>query len=166
LKLNGSFIPNEGFDTTSVAHLRDQVGIVSLDGPLNPTQEYEDSIVLEHNKPDGERFANCISDDTSYLCRFQTERSDAAFVVDGVNSHGKNWPIELNALPKWAGAQDTYYLPVATDLAEHNTQKPFMLECRDTFLLLDSSGLHYFNDKTPRDSQVLRENMDPDDPKQ
>jgi hypothetical protein len=141
LKMNGRFIPNEPFDTTSIAHLQDQNHISSLDGALNSTADFENSIVLEHNQPDGTRWANCLQDDSSYLCQFQTERSDAAFVVDGVNTGGKNIAIELNSTPKYSGALDTYFLPDPSDLTRHNICKPFCLEVRDTLYLLTASGL-------------------------
>jgi hypothetical protein len=165
LKLNGQFIPNEGFDTHSVAHLQDQVSIANLDGPLNCTKDFENSIMLEHNRPidpklgdlSGKRWENALTDDTSYLCQFQTERSDAAFVVDGINSGGKNVPIELVALPKFPGDLDCYYipkLPAQGEATEYNQMKPFMLEVRDTFFVLDHTGLHYKGDKVPRGSQA------------
>jgi hypothetical protein len=36
LKLNNEMIPNEGYDSHGLSHLQDQIGIASLDGPLNP----------------------------------------------------------------------------------------------------------------------------------
>jgi hypothetical protein len=160
LKLDGTFIPNEGFDTHSVEHLHDQVAIANLDGPLNCSADYENSIVLEHNQPiTGARWGNALTDDTSYLCQFQTERSDAAFVVDGINTGGLNKPIELNATPKWKGDLDTYYYPIlpqqgSGDPKVPNQNKPFMLECRDTLFVLTLDGLRYFNDRTPKGSQL------------
>jgi hypothetical protein len=91
------------------------------------------------------------------LCQFQTERSDAAFVIDGINSGGKNLPIELVALPKYPGDLDCYYLPklpAPGDAPECNANKPWMLEVRDAFFVLDLKGLHYLGDKTPRGSQA------------
>jgi hypothetical protein len=171
LKLNGQFIPNEGFDTHSVAHLQDQVEIANLDGPLNCTKDFENSIMLEHNRPidpklgddSGARWANALTDDTSYLCQFQTERSDAAFVVDGINTGGKNVPIELVGLPKFPGDLDCYYiphLPADGEPTEYNQVKPFMLEVRDTFMVLTNSGLKYFNERIPRGSQADPEMQD------
>jgi hypothetical protein len=158
LKLNNVNIPNEGFDTHSVAHLKDQMGTASLDGPLNCTRDFENSVMLEHNQPDGTRWGNALTDDTSYLCQFQCERSDAAFVIDGINTGGQNVPIELNSTPKYSGAYDTYYYPVYPTaqgaVPEPNTNRPFMLEVRDTFWVLDLQGLHYFSDKLPRGSQA------------
>jgi hypothetical protein len=157
MKLDGTFIPNEGFDTHSVEHLHDQVAIANLDGPLNCSLDYENSIVLEHNQPNGTRWSNALTDDTSYLCQFQTERSDAAFVVDGINTGGQNKPIELNATPKWKGDMDTYYIPITPPSGSApvvNTNKPFLLECRDTMLILTLDGLRYFNDRTPNGSQT------------
>jgi predicted secreted protein len=152
LKVAKSQIPNEPYDTTSITHLQDQIGISDLDGPLNATKDYENSIILEHNKPDGTRYTNSLSDDTSYLAQFQTERSDGAFIVDGINSHGQNVPIELIGVPKYTGPNDTYYIPRAGGPV--NSFKPILMECRDTFWVLDLNGLHYFEDKTPRDSQT------------
>jgi hypothetical protein len=164
LKLNNTFIPNEGFDTHSVGHLKDQMGTASLDGPLNCTNDFENSVVLEHNQPDGTRWANALTDDTSYLVQFQCERSDAAFVIDGINTGGKNVPIELNSTPRWTGALDTYFyptLPQPGQPLQPNINKPFLLEVRDTMFVLDLQGLHYMSDKIPRNSQADPRMEDP-----
>jgi hypothetical protein len=154
LKLNNEMIPNEGYDSHGLAHLQDQIGIASLDGPLNPSKDFENSIILEHNKPDGTRYTNRLADDSSYMPQFQTERSDSAFVIDGINTKGQNVPIELLGKPKYSGAYDTYLHNDPTDLNHFNIQKPILLECRDSFFVLDLEGCHYFSDKVPRGSQT------------
>jgi hypothetical protein len=157
LKVNNSQIPNEGYETNSITHLQDQLGIASLDGPLNPSADFENSIVLEHNNHSvaGEpRYTNSLSDDTCYIAEFQTEHFGQAFVVDGVNSGGQNVPIELVGIPKYKGAGDTYFLPDPDHLDRPNKNKPMFLEVRDTFYVLDPEGLHYFEDDVPRGSQA------------
>jgi hypothetical protein len=158
MQVNGNNIPHDKFDTTGNIHLRDQLGISSLDGVLSPSRDYENAIINEHNEPfaedgsGGARYPNCLADDTSYLCQFPTERSDAAFIVDGVNSHGQNVPIQFEGVPKYPGPDDTYYIPIPG--GEKNTNKPFLLEVRDTFWVLDLGGMHYFSEEVPRGSQT------------
>jgi hypothetical protein len=96
-----------------------------------------------------------MSDDTSYLPIIPLERGDSAFVVDGLNTKGKNIPIEIVGAPQFPGVQDTYYRPNPEDLTQINTIKPYLLECRDTFWVVDEMGAHYFSDKNPRGSQLL-----------
>jgi hypothetical protein len=155
MKINNTQIPNEKFDTTGIIHLQDQLGISSLDGVLNPSKDFENGIILEHNNPlTQEPYKNSLSDDTNYLCQFQTERSDSAFVVDGLNTNGQNIPIEIEGVPKYTGNNDTYYIPDKTNPAQINNNKPFLLEVRDTFFVLDLEGLHYFDEAIPRGSQT------------
>jgi hypothetical protein len=156
LKVDNQQIPNEGYDTTGIIHLQDQIGIANLDGPLNPSPDFENSIINEHNKPDpgNPRYTNCLSDDTSYIAEFQTEHFDQAFVIDGKNTKGENIPIELVGKPKYSGPVDTYYLPDPAHLDRTNRQKPILLEVRDTFHVLVLDGLHYVNNKSPPGSQL------------
>jgi hypothetical protein len=154
-KADNVFIPNEAYETTSISHLCDLLAYASLNGPLNPSEDLENSVINGHNKPDGEVYKNCMSDDTSYLPIIPLERGDGAFVIDGINTHGKNIPIEIVGAPQFSGVQDTYYHPNPEDLSQINTIKPFMLECRDTFWVVDTKGAHYFSDSTPRGSQLL-----------
>jgi hypothetical protein len=155
LKVNSQQIPNDGYDTTGVAHLQDQIDIASLDGPLNPSSDFENSIILEHsNQVDGTRYNNCLSDDTAYLAEFSTEHFDQAFIYDGLHSEGQNHPIELVGAPKYSGANDTYYIPDPAHQDQKNNQFPLLLECRDTFLVLNDTGLHYINESAHGVSQA------------
>jgi hypothetical protein len=159
LKVDNVYIPNEGYDTTGITHLQDQIGINNLDGSLNPSRDFENSIISAQNNPDtGARYANCLADDTSYIPEFQTERSDGGYVVDGINTNGQNISIQLEGKPKHSGINDTYFIPDIDDPSIHPPE-PFMLECRDTYFVLgiDAVGqgfLKYFNDRVPYGSQA------------
>jgi hypothetical protein len=160
LKVGNTFIPNESYTTTGVIHLRDQEELAELDGQLNPSKEFADSILLSRNNPNDSDhpYANSMRDDTSYLPEFQTERMDGGYVIDGLNTDGKSVPIEYKAKPQYTGTNDTYYRPDGTT-GSANTQIPSLWECRDTFFVLHQKKgskdfkLSYFNDRTPNGSQ-------------
>jgi hypothetical protein len=160
MKIGNDFVPTDKFDTTGIIHLQDQLAQSSLDGVLSPSKDYENGIILEHNKPfqedgsGGERYTNSLADDTSYLCQFQTERSDGAFVIDGLNTNGQNIPIKIEGVPKYPGLLDTYYIPDPDHPEAKNNNTPILIEVRDTFSVLDLNGLHYKSDEVPRGSQV------------
>jgi hypothetical protein len=48
LKVGDRFVPFEAYDTTGIIHLTDQKTICALNGALNCTPDFENSIIAEH----------------------------------------------------------------------------------------------------------------------
>ena len=70
-----------------------------LDGSIQCTKEYEDSIIQAKNYSDGNRYKNCLSDITGFMWNVQLERGGAGFCYDGFDSNGLNVPIQIRGQP-------------------------------------------------------------------
>jgi hypothetical protein len=158
LKVDGDFIPNRAYTTTGPRFLQEQLILTDLDGNLQATKEYTESIVNMRNDPKGgARWANSLGDDTSFISIFSTERGDGGYVFDGKDTNGQNVNTELNGSPQFTGENDTYYYP-ATDannniLPNIHPPAPQLWLCQDTFWTFDGKVFQYFNDRNPHGSQ-------------
>ena len=152
LTVNGKNMPDEVVDSTGARFLQQQLIASDLDGGLECTKEYEDSIVMLKNTEDGTRYSNSLSDATSFMWNVQCERGNAGYVFDGVDSQGQNIPIQIKGNPKFTGLQDTYY-NVTPDGTVHPPPPQIWL-CRDTFWLASTSGLKYVAFDTPPEKQI------------
>jgi hypothetical protein len=158
LKIDGDFIPNKAYTTTGPRFLQEQLILTDLDGNLQATKEYTESIVNMRNNPrTGERWQNSLGDDTSFIAIFSTERGDGGYVFDGKDTNGQNVNTEINGDPQFTGQNDTYYY-CATDalgnvLPNIHPPAPQLWLCQDTFWVFDGKTFQYFNDRNPRGSQ-------------
>jgi hypothetical protein len=83
IEINGYTYPNERVSTLGARFFWANLIIADLDGALQATDELTNSYVNPLNKDDGTRYGNSLSDNTSFIALFQTERGDAGFVFDG-----------------------------------------------------------------------------------
>jgi hypothetical protein len=160
ITIGGKFFPKKAYNTFGARFLQEQLIIADLDGSLQATKEYTDSIVNVRNHPStGIRWANSLGDDTSFMALFQLERGDGGYVFDGIDTGGANVNTEISASPIYTGDNDTYHFPyqplgAAAPDRTITSPPPILFLARDTFFVVDSNGLSYFNDRTPRGSQA------------
>ena len=152
LTVNGKNMPDEVVDSTGARFLQQQLIASDLDSGLECTKEYEDSIVMDKNTPDGTRYSNSLSDATSFMWNVQCERGNAGYTFDGIDSQGQNIPIQIKGNPKFTGLQDTYYNVDAAGTV--HPPPPQIWLCRDTYWLASTSGLKYVPFDTPSDKQI------------
>ena len=152
LTINGRNFPDEVVDTTDARFLHYQLTASDLDGTIQCTQEYEDSIIMAKNDADGNRFKNCLSDNTAFMWNVQTERGGAGFCFDGFDSDGLNVPIQIRGQPIYTGKNDTYY-----NVNEEGTLHPPQIQmwmCRDTYFYVQPGFMKYFPHGTPEGTQA------------
>ena len=83
----------------------------------------------------------------------QTERGNAGYTFDGIDSQGQNIPIQIKGNPKFTGLQDTYYNVDAAGTI--HPPPPQIWLCRDTYWLASTSGLKYVPFDTPAEKQLV-----------
>jgi hypothetical protein len=163
LTIAGQFYPKKAYSTFGSRFLQEQLIIADLDGSLQATKEYTESIVNERNHPsNGDRWNNSLGDDTSFMALFQTERGDGGYVYDGLDTAGANVNTEITGMPSWSGTgtggpQDTYLYPYTRLDGSVDTNirspPPQLWQAVDTFFVIDSKGLTYHNRSSPNQSQ-------------
>lgn len=152
LTINGRNFPDEVVDTTDARFLHYQLTASDLDGTIQCTKEYEDSIIMAKNDAQGNRFKNCLSDNTAFMWNVQTERGGAGFCFDGFDSDGLNVPIQIRGQPIYSGKNDTYY-----NVNEEGTLHPPQIQmwfCRDTYFFVQTGYMRYFTVGSPDGSQA------------
>ncbi|OHT17075.1 hypothetical protein TRFO_41320 [Tritrichomonas foetus] len=105
LTINGVKYPDTEFESTIGARFYQYQLIANeLDGPLKPTQEFEDSFTLSLNDLiTGELYVNTISDGSSFGINFQLEITNSKYVFDGINSKGNTWTIKFKGHAMYKG---------------------------------------------------------------
>jgi hypothetical protein len=83
MKVENQMIPNQPYASFGARFLQEQLILNDLDGNLQGTAEFTNSIINERNSPAGVRYRNALSDDTSFMATFQLERGDGGYVFDG-----------------------------------------------------------------------------------
>jgi hypothetical protein len=152
LTVNGKNMPDEVVDSMGARFLQQQLVASDLSGGLECTKEFEDSMVMVKNTSLGTRYANCLSDGTSFMWNVQTERNNAGYTFDGIDSNGQNIPIQIKGQPIHTGANDTYY-DVKGD-GSVRPPPPQIWLCRDTYFLVSDQGVKYVAFDTP-ESKII-----------
>ena len=147
LTINGKNMPDEVVSSQGARFLQYSLIASDLSGGLECTKEFEDSIVMAKNKESGIRYANCLSDGTSFMWNIQVERNNAGYTYDGIDSNGQNIPIQIRGQPIYTGINDTYY-NVNKEGTVHPPPPQIWL-CRDTFFILSREGVVYEAFETP-----------------
>ena len=147
LTVNNKNMPDEVVDSLGARFLQQQLVASDLSGGLEPTEEFEDSMVMRKNSEAGTRYSNCLRDGTSFLWNVQCERSNAGYTFDGFDSDGQNVPIQIRGQPVYTGSNDTYY-DVLGDGSAHPPPPQIWL-CRDTYFLVSNEGVKYVQVGTP-----------------
>ena len=154
LTINGQNYPDEPISTLGARFLQYQLVASELDGGIQCTKEYEDSLtMIKNNETTGKRFKNTLSDASSFMINIQTERSRGGYLYDGLDSNGQNIPIQIRGQPIYSDAQDTYFN--YDESGQNHPPPPQLFICRDTYFTVDTSnGLVYHLKGCPPGSQV------------
>ena len=148
LTINGKNMPDEVVSSQGARFLQHQLIAGDLSGGLECTKEFEDSIVMAKNTSSGNRYANCLSDGTSFMWNVQCERNNAGYTFDGIDSNGQNIPIQIKGQPIYSGINDTYYNVNAAGTI--HPPPPQIWLCRDTYFLVSTDGVVYEPFGTPK----------------
>ncbi|KAH0799810.1 uncharacterized protein GO595_007381 [Histomonas meleagridis] len=147
LTIAGQNYPDEPVSTLGARFLQYQLVASDLDGGIQCTKEFEDSLTMDRNDSNGTRYNNTLSDATSFMLNIQCERSRGGYVFDGLYSNGQNIPIQIKGQPIYTQANDTYY---NVDDTGNHPPPPQLFICRDTYFTLDlHNGLKYYANGTP-----------------
>ena len=148
LTINGQNYPDEPVSTLGARFLQYQLVASELDGGIQCTKEFEDSLTMDRNKADGGKYKNTLSDASSFMLNIQTERSRG-----GLDSNGQNIPIQIRGQPIYPDVNDTYYN--FDETGENHPPPPQLFVCRDTYFTVDiNDGLVYHPTGSPEGSQV------------
>jgi hypothetical protein len=150
VQIAGELYPNERYSTVGARFLQEQLIIADLDGALQATEELTNSYVNSKNESYGTRYDNKLSDGTSFIALFQTERGDAGYTFDSIN-FTKPVSLEIIASPIHTGANDTYPYPVSG--RPRNTRSPVAYLCMDTWFEHDGCQFVHHYDETPAGTQ-------------
>ena len=153
LTINGKNYPDEPVSTLGARFLQYQLVASELDGGIQCTKEFEDSLTMPKNKDDGTRYKNTLSDASSFMLNIQTERSRGGYLFDGLDSNGQNVPIQIRGQPIHSGDGDTYFN--CDETGKNHPPPPQVFFCRDTYFTVDiHDGLVYHLKGCPPGSQV------------
>ena len=154
LTINGQNYPDEPISTLGARFLQYQLVASELDGGIQCTKEYEDSLtMIKNNETTGNRFKNTLSDASSFMINIQTERSRGGYLYDGLDSNGQNIPIQIRGQPIYSDKQDTYFN--YDESGQNHPPPPQLFICRDTYFTVDTSnGLVYHPTGCPPGSQA------------
>ena len=151
ITIAGQNYPDEPVSTLGARFLQYQLVASDLDGGIQCTQEFEDSLTMDRNNKDGTRYNNTLRDASSFMLNIQCERTRAGYCYDGLDSNGQNIPIQIKGQPLYTGKNDTYYN--VDETGSHPPPQLFI--CRDTYFPLDFlNGLVYHATGSPINSQV------------
>ena len=125
-----------------------QLNASDLDGCIEPTQSYIQSLVMPQHSAAGVRYPNTSYDNTDFLCNFSLERSQGGNVFDGFTTKD-NVNVKLMFSPVYTGNNDTYFIPDPTNTALHPPGVQVWL-CRDTFWVLSAGDVKYMSRGTPK----------------
>ena len=176
LTINGENYPDDVYSTTSSRFFESQMAAADLDANSQPTKEYINSLTAlmnNENDPDQKRYKDTVFDNTSFMWNIATERSDAGFCWDGIDSNGANISIQIRAVPIYnsnyikettleggstqsepiLNGNNTYFVP-DIDKPQDHAPAPQIWTCSDCYFVVSLKGLDYY-DGAPPGSQAL-----------
>ena len=152
LIVDGKNFPDEVLNSTSARFLQYQLVASDLHRGIECTKEFEDSITMAKNDSSSVRYANTLSDGTSFMWNVQTERNNAGYCFDGLDTDGKNIQIQIRGQPIFSGINDTYYNVDST--GNKHPPPPQIWFCKDTYFIVSTDGMTYVNNNTPPQTQA------------
>jgi hypothetical protein len=175
--VNGKNYPDESVSTVGPRFFQQQLVASDLDGPIEPTTEYVESLsevrnvgVIDEHDSKGPRIYNFPWDTTSFMFNVQLERANAGYCFDGVDSDGQNVSIQLKGTPIAQGdsdatslvhptwGRDSYYSfePWKSTADQVRPQNPEAWICRETyFRLSEREGMVYAPTGIPPNTQIV-----------
>lgn len=151
LRIDNKNYPDKPLSTLGAEFLQMQLIASDLDGPIQCTQEFEDSYTQAKNSSDGTRYKNSLRDASRFMWNLQLERNGGGYFFDGYESRGKNVSIELIGNPIYQGVNDTYYNVDGSNLI--HPPPPQLWHCRDVWIKMVPGDLIFVNYGEPEDSQ-------------
>ena len=149
LTIDGKLYPVKSIETVGERFFNMALTASNLDEHDEATEEYEDSLTRPLNADDGTRFSRTKNDQTSFIPPIQLERNGAGFFFDGIETFNENVKVRLTAVPMFAGANDTYYIPDSTAPTVH-PPNPEVWFNRDVYWTADiQNGLKFHKTGTP-----------------
>lgn len=149
LTVNSDTYPNQPVSTLGARFLQQQLIASDLSGGLEATKEFEDSMTMPRNQPNGTRYLNTLRDATCFMWNVQVERNNAGYTFDGVQSGSGSIPIQLRGIPIYNGTNDTYYNVKQSGGTWIHPPPPQLWMCRDTYFTLYVGGMKYHKTGTP-----------------
>ena len=149
LVIDNKNYPSEPINTIGARFLAYQLVASDLDGPVECTKEFEDSLTHSRNDPNTQEiYPNYCTDQTAFMLNIQTERNGAAYVFDGLDSGGRNIQIQIKGSPMYTGRDRDSYFSGGEDGGI--PPPPQIWLCRDTYFTMDTTyGLQYHAFGTP-----------------
>ncbi len=155
LNIGGKNFPDENVSTIGARFFEEQLTAGDLDAiTLSCTKEFEDSMTMPKNDANGVRYKNTLSDATSFVFNIQAERSSAGYCFDGLDSGVGNCQIQIQGMPVYTGANDTYYNIIEPSGAIVKPPPTQLWLTRDCYFVMSLDGLVFVDDKSPNESQV------------
>ena len=148
LVIDNKNFPSEPINTIGARFLSYQLVASDLDGPVECTKEFEDSMTQPKNDDDGNIYPNSVSDVSAFMLNIQTERNGGGYVFDGLDSNGRNIQIQIKGTPIYTGRDRDSYFSGGEDGGI--PPPPQIWLCRDTYFTFDTTyGLKYHPFGTP-----------------
>ena len=149
LVIDNKNYPSEPINTIGARFLAYQLVASDLDGPVECTKEFEDSMTQSRNDPNTQEiYPNYCTDQSSFMLNIQTERNGSAYVFDGLDSGGRNIQIQIKGSPMYTGRDRDSYFSGGEDGGI--PPPPQIWLCRDTYFTMDTTyGLQYHAFGTP-----------------
>jgi hypothetical protein len=151
IRCMGVQYPEKVVSTLGPRFYQYSLNAADLGAHLRPTTEFVDSYTQFRNDPenDGLRFPNRIRDGSSFALIVQTERNESGYVFDGLDSDGQSTPIDIQFVPMYAGANDTYY-NFDSHYPTLHPPAPQVWLCRNVYWSIDvENGLMFHKYGTP-----------------
>jgi hypothetical protein len=147
LRVMGVQYPERVISSLGPRFYQMELTAADLDGPLRPTNEFIDSYTMKKNTEDGTPYSFSLRDGTSFALIIQRERNESGYVFDGIDSDGQSTPIDIQFVPIYPGANDTYYnvdMDITTHVGISHPPAPQLWFCRDVYWSMDvDNGLKF-----------------------
>jgi hypothetical protein len=147
LRVMGVQYPERVISSLGPRFYQMELTAADLDGPLRPTNEFIDSYTMRKNTETGVPYSFALRDGTSFALIIQSERNESGYVFDGIDSGGQSTPIDIQFVPLYSGANDTYYnvdMDVDTHVGTSHPPAPQLWFCRDVYWSMDvDNGLKF-----------------------
>ena len=127
--------------------IQTQLNVAELDGTLEPTQSFINSIAEPRTNSSGVRYNNSRSDDTDFMLTYSFERNQSGNVFDGLTKDSPT-DFRLKFEPVATGNNDVYYIPDPAAPTIHSPA-PHLWICRDTFWSMGLNHLQYHRTQDP-----------------
>ena len=149
LTINNIGYPSQPVSSLGARFYQMQLIASDLSGGLEATKEFEDSMTMPRNQPNGTRYLNTLRDASCFMWNVQTERSNAGYTFDGIQSGSANIPIQLRGNPIYNGVNDTYYNVKQSGSEWIHPPAPQLWVCCDTYFTIQVGGMKYHKTGTP-----------------